>query len=155
MHRDGSRRGEERVIHEERKENITAVHARYRNNLVFNLERHLRALEIERQEAVQKREELRSAFLAREVIQANDHIREVIEIASHRRPEPNYQNNARNEEQRIADGLAFTNNQRRATEDPRTRSYPHNMEQPDQEVPRSAPRRRRHASTRQGRRPVA
>ena len=32
--------------------------------LVFNLERHLRALEIERQEAVQKHEELRSAFLA-------------------------------------------------------------------------------------------
>ena len=51
--------------------------------LVFNLERHLRALEIERQEAVQKHEELRSAFLAHEVIQADDHIRNVIEIASH------------------------------------------------------------------------
>ena len=51
--------------------------------LVFHLERHLCALEIERQEAVQKHEELRSAFLAREVIQADDHIRNVIEIASH------------------------------------------------------------------------
>ena len=51
--------------------------------LVFNLERHLRALEIERQEAVQKQEELRSVFLTREVIQANNHIRDVIEIASH------------------------------------------------------------------------
>ena len=51
--------------------------------LVFNLERHLHTLEIERQEAVQKHEELRSAFLAQEVIQADDHIREVIEIASH------------------------------------------------------------------------
>ena len=75
--------------------------------LVFNLERHLRALEIKRQEAVQKHEELRSAFLAREVIQADDHIRNVIEAASHRRPEPNYQNNTCTEEQRIADGLAF------------------------------------------------
>ena len=51
--------------------------------LVFNLERHLHALEIERQEAVQKHEELRSAFLAQEVIQADDHIRNVIEITSH------------------------------------------------------------------------
>ena len=33
-------------------------------------------MEIERQEAVQKHEELRSAFLAREVIQADDHIRD-------------------------------------------------------------------------------
>ena len=118
--------------------------------LVFNLERHLRALEIERQEAVQKREELRSAFLAQEVIQADDHIHNVIETASHRRPESNYQNDTRTKEQRIADGLAFTNNQPRATEDPCTRSYPHNMERPDQEVPRSAPHRRRHASACQG-----
>ena len=66
--------------------------------LVFNLERHLRALEIERQEAVQKHEELRSAFLAREVIQADNHICNIIELASHRRPEPNYQNNTRTEE---------------------------------------------------------
>ena len=96
--------------------------------LVFNLERHLRALEIERQEAVQICEELRSAFLAREVIQANNHIHNVIELASHRRPEPNYQNNARTEEQCIADGLTFANNQRHTTDDPCTRSYPHNME---------------------------
>ena len=96
--------------------------------LVFNLERHLRALEIERQEAVQKHEELRSAFLTREVIQADDHIRDVIEIASHRRPEPNYQNNTCTKEQRIADGLAFANNQRRATEDPCTRNNQHRME---------------------------
>ena len=32
MHGDGRRRGEERVIHEEKKENIAAVHARYRNS---------------------------------------------------------------------------------------------------------------------------
>ena len=31
MHGDGRRRREERVIHEERKENIAAVHTRYRN----------------------------------------------------------------------------------------------------------------------------
>ena len=80
--------------------------------LVFNLERHLCALEIERQEAVQKHEELRSAFLAREVVQADNHIRDVIEIASHQRPELNYQNDTRTKEQRIADGLAFANNQR-------------------------------------------
>ena len=123
--------------------------------LVFNLERHLRALEIERQEAVQKQEELRSAFLAREVIQADDHIRSVIEIASHRRPEPNYQNETCDEEQRIADGLAFANNQRCATDDPCTRSNPHRMARPNQEVPRSAPRRRRHAPTRQGGHSVA
>ena len=113
--------------------------------LVFNLERHLRALEIERQEAVQRHEELRSAFLAREVIQADDHIRNVIEVASHRRPESNYQNDTHTEEQRIADGLTFANNQRRATQDPRTRGHPNNMEQPNQEIPRPAPRRRRHA----------
>ena len=123
--------------------------------LVFNLERHLCALEIERQEAVQKHEELRSAFLAREVVQADNYIHDVIEIASHRRPEPNYQNDTRTKEQRIADGLAFTNNQRCATNDPHTRSYLHNMERPDQEVPRSAPRQQRHASARQGRRPMA
>ena len=110
--------------------------------LVFNLERDLRALEIKRQEAVQKHEELRSAFLAREVIQADDHIRNVIEIASHRRPEPNYQNDTHTEEQRIADGLTFTNNQCRATQDPRTRGYPNNMKRPDPEVPRPALRRR-------------
>ena len=96
--------------------------------LVFNLERHLRALEIKRQEAVQKHEELRSAFLAREVIQADDHIRVVIEITSHRRPEPNYQNDTRTEEQHIADGIAFANNQRHATQDPRTRNNQHRME---------------------------
>ena len=107
--------------------------------LVFNLERHLRALEIERQEAVRKNEELRSAFLAREVIQADDHIRSVIEIASHQRPEPNYQNETRAEEQRIADGLAFANNQRRTTEDPCTRNNSRGMERPNPEVPRSAP----------------
>ena len=117
--------------------------------LVFNLERHLRTLEIERQEAVQKQEELRSAFLTREVIQADDHIRSVIEIASHRRPEPNYQNETRDEEQRIADGIAFTNNQRRATEDLRTRNNPHRMEQPNPEVPHSTAHRRRHAPARQ------
>ena len=123
--------------------------------LVFNLERHLRALEIERQEAVQKNEELRSAFLAREVIQADDHIRNVIEIASHRRPEPNYQNETRDKEQRIADGLAFANSQRPATNDLRTRNNQHRMARPNQEVPHSAPRRRRHASARQGGRPMA
>ena len=31
MHGDGRRRGEERVIHEEKGKHITAVHARYRN----------------------------------------------------------------------------------------------------------------------------
>ena len=123
--------------------------------LVFNLERHLRAVEIERQEAVQRHEELRSAFLAREVIQANDHIRNIIEAASHRRPESNYQNNTRTEEQRIADGLTFANNQRRAINDPRTRSYPHNMERPNQEVPCPALRQRRHARAHQGQRSVA
>ena len=123
--------------------------------LVFNLERHLRALEIKRQEAVQKNEELRSTFLAREVIQADDHIRNVIEIASHRRPEPNYQNETRDEEQRIADGIAFTNNQRRATNDPRTRSNQYRMARPDQEVPRPAPHRGRHAPARQGGRSMA
>ena len=110
--------------------------------LVFNLERHLRALEIERQEAVQKHEELRSTFLAQEVVQADDHIHDVIELASHRRPEPNYQNNARTEEQRITDGLAFANHQRSTTSDPRTRSNPHLMERPDQEVPHPALRQR-------------
>ena len=123
--------------------------------LVFNLERHLRALEIERQEAVQRHEELRSAFLAREVIQADDHIRSVIEIASHRRPEPNYQNETRAEEQHIADGIAFANNQRRATEDLRTRSNQHRMARPNPEVPRSAPHQRRHAPARQGGRSMA
>ena len=122
--------------------------------LVFNLERHLCALKIERQEAVQKHKELRSAFLSREVIQADDHIRNIIEIASHRRPEPNYQNDTRTKEQCIADGLAFTNNQRRATNDPRTRSYPDNMEQPDREISRPAPHQRRHARAHQGRRTV-
>jgi hypothetical protein len=117
--------------------------------LVFNLERHLCALEIERQEAVQRHEELRSAFLTQEVIQADDHIRNIIEIASHRRPEPNYQNDTRTEEQNIADGLAFANNQRHATQDPRTRNHQHEMERPDQEVPRPAPHRQRHASARQ------
>ena len=96
--------------------------------LVSNLKRHLRALEIERQEAVQKCEELRSAFLAREVIQADDHIRHVIELASHCRPEPNYQNNTHAKEQNIANGLAFANNQCSATNDPCTRSNPHSME---------------------------
>ena len=96
--------------------------------LVFNLERHLHALEIERQEAVQRHKELRSAFLAREVIQANDHIRNVIELASHRRPEPNYQNDTQAEEQHIADGLTFANNQRSTTQDPRTRNNPRSME---------------------------
>ena len=123
--------------------------------LIFNLERHLCAFEIERQEAVQKQEELRSAFLAREVIQADNHIRDVIEIASHRRPEPNYQNDARTEEQHIADGLAFTNNQCRATEDPCTGSNPHRMERPNPEVPHSALCRRRHAPARQRGRSMA
>ena len=34
MHGDGRRRGEERVIHEKKKENIAAVHAWYRNTIV-------------------------------------------------------------------------------------------------------------------------
>ena len=123
--------------------------------LVFNLERHLRALEIERQEVVQKNEALRSAFLAREVIQADDHIRGVIEIASHRRPEPNYQNETHDEEQRIADGLTFANSQRPATSNPRTRNNQHRMARPNPEVPRSAPCRRRHAPACQGGRPMA
>ena len=123
--------------------------------LVFNLERHLRTLEIERQEAVQKHEELRSAFLAHEVVQADNHIHNVIELASHRRPEPNYQNDTRTKEQHITDGLTFANNQRHATNDPCTRGYPHNMEQPDHEIPRPALHQRRHARARQGRRIVA
>ena len=31
MHRDGRRRGEKRAIHEKRKDDIAAVHTRYRN----------------------------------------------------------------------------------------------------------------------------
>ena len=33
MHGDGRRRGEERVIHERKKENIAAVHTRYHNRV--------------------------------------------------------------------------------------------------------------------------
>ena len=51
--------------------------------LIFNLKRHLRALEIEQQEAVQKNEALRSTFLAQEVVDINEHICKVVEIASH------------------------------------------------------------------------
>ena len=106
--------------------------------LVFNLERHLHALEIERQEAVQRNEALRSAFLAQEVVQADNHIRNMIEVASHRRPKPNYQNNTCGEEQRTADGIAFTNTYRSATHDPRTQSDNRHMAQPNREIPSEA-----------------
>ena len=96
--------------------------------LIFNLERHLRALEIKRQEAIQKNKALRSAFLAREVVSADEQIHEVIELASHCRLKPNYQNNACNEEQRIANGIAFANHQHSTTNDPCTQNNPYRME---------------------------
>ena len=88
--------------------------------LVFNLKRHLRALEIEQQKVVQKNKALGSTFLAQEVVQADEHICDILEMASQHRPEPNYQNNSRSKEQRIADGIAFANNQRSTTNDPCT-----------------------------------
>ena len=102
--------------------------------LILNLERHLRALEIKRQEVVQKNKALRSTFLAQEVIDADEHIHKVAKITSHCRSESNYQNNSCDQEQRIADGITFANTQCGTTRDPWTRNNHCNMGEPSREV---------------------
>ena len=80
---------------------------------------------------------LRSNFLAREVITADNQIRDLVEKARYCRPEPNYQNiNCEQiiEQQYHRNVLANAANRRSITRDLRIQNDHHHRVQPDGEV---------------------